>query len=240
MYRKELTARSPLRIFERTIHGGLGRSNIGVVFSRAGVGKTAFLVGVALDDLLQGSRVLHVSIGDDVEHVRAFYDEVFNDLVRTTDLSDPAAAHLLVERHRYIHTFRGGSFSFSKLRDSLGFLKDHAQFVPGLVIIDGYPSFDITVADDQLRAEMLKLRDLAKDHDVELWLSALSHRDDTEVDSRGVPTKIARVEQEISVLVCLEPQSDHVKLKLIKDHENPEVADLHMELDPTSLLLKWH
>ena len=31
MYRKEMNERSPLRIFERSIRGGLGRGNIGLV-----------------------------------------------------------------------------------------------------------------------------------------------------------------------------------------------------------------
>ena len=43
MYTKEINERSPLRVFERSIHGGLGKGNLGVVMSRAGVGKTAFL-----------------------------------------------------------------------------------------------------------------------------------------------------------------------------------------------------
>ncbi len=238
MYRKELTARSPLRIFERSIHGGLGQGNIGVVYSRAGVGKTAFLVGVALDDLLQSRRVLHVSIDDSVDHVRAFYDEVFEDLARTTDLANPQASHLVIERHRYIHTFRGGTFSLSRLRDAIDFLAAHAQFKPETIVIDGYPAFDQEEVAN-LNDEMAGLRKLAVESDAELWVSALSHREDAAVDARGVPTRIAAVDPHIDVLVCLEPQADHVRLKLIKDHENLEVADLHLELDPTSLLLKW-
>jgi len=30
-----------------------------------------------------------------------------------------------------------------------------------------------------------------------------------------------------------------VRLQLVKDHENPDVAELHLELDPRTLLLKW-
>ena len=52
MHRKDLNERSPVRVLEASIHGGLGRGNIGVVIARHGVGKTPFLVGVALDDAL--------------------------------------------------------------------------------------------------------------------------------------------------------------------------------------------
>ena len=60
MLLKELTERSPMRVFENSIHGGLGAGNLGVVVARHGMGKTAFLVDIALDDLLRGRKVLHV------------------------------------------------------------------------------------------------------------------------------------------------------------------------------------
>ena len=43
MHRKELNERSPIRVLEASIHGGLGSGNIGVVVARHGVGKTAKL-----------------------------------------------------------------------------------------------------------------------------------------------------------------------------------------------------
>lgn len=238
MYSKEVTARSPLRIFERSIRGGLGPGNLGVVFSRPGVGKTAFLIGVALDDLLQGRKVLHISIGDAVDHVRGFYDEIFNALAASTELADRAAAHLAVERNRYIHTFRSSSFSLDKIRDAIAFLEQHQEFVPKLVVIDGYPSFE-EMDGAALARELEALRGLARSLSAELWLSAISHREDQELDARGVPVSIARVDTALAVLVSLEPEADHIRLRLVKDHENPDVAHLHLELDPTTLLLRW-
>ncbi|MGD8395687.1 MAG: hypothetical protein PVF43_09445 [Candidatus Eiseniibacteriota bacterium] len=240
IYSKELTARSPLRVFERSIHGGLGRGNLGVVFSRAGVGKTAFLVGVALDELLQGRKVLHLSIGDSVDHVRSFYDEVFNELAGSTELTDRTAAHLRVERNRYIHTFRGDSFEIAKIRGNLDFIREHQQFEPVMIVIDGYDGFDTLAADPlTLERELAELREIAREIGAEMWVSARSHREDRELDGRGVPAIIARVEDAVAVLVGLEPMADHVRLRLHKDHENPDVAELQIELDPTSLLLRW-
>ncbi|MCH8962850.1 MAG: hypothetical protein IH820_16455, partial [Bacteroidetes bacterium] len=54
MYRKFLNARNPLRLLEKGLHGGLGGGNLGIVIAGPGVGKTAFLVGVALDELMRG------------------------------------------------------------------------------------------------------------------------------------------------------------------------------------------
>ena len=102
MYRKEVRAHSPLRVLEKSIHGGLGPGNLGVVLARAGVGKTAFLAQLGLDDLLGERRVLHVSTSSSVADVRRWYDVLFDDLHSTTPLDDPAQARLLIERNRMI------------------------------------------------------------------------------------------------------------------------------------------
>ena len=88
MYRKEINERSPLRVFERSIQGGLGKGNVGVVMSRAGAGKTAFLVGVALDVLMRGGKVLHVSLDKPIDRVRGHYDDIFMELAHIQSLED--------------------------------------------------------------------------------------------------------------------------------------------------------
>src|SRR5881398_248661 len=131
MYRKELNERSPLRLFEHSINGGLGRGNIGVVVARHGTGKTAFLVGIALDDAMRGRKVLHVSLDKTVDHVREFYDEIFMDLAHAAHLEDLASERLEMERNRMIHTYAGGKpFTVDRLRHSIQFLKDAVHFDP--------------------------------------------------------------------------------------------------------------
>src|SRR5262249_8789327 len=104
MYRKEVNERSPMRVFEKSMHGGLGRGNLGVIASRAGVGKTAMLVQIALDDLLRERKVLHISHEQAVDHVRAYYDEIFHDLAQQMKLEDPESVKLEVERNRLIYS----------------------------------------------------------------------------------------------------------------------------------------
>lgn len=52
-----LVQQNPLRVLN------MGRENnqMGLVMARAGLGKTALLVQIALDAILRGKRVIHVS-----------------------------------------------------------------------------------------------------------------------------------------------------------------------------------
>src|SRR4051794_28988254 len=161
MYGKELNERNPLRLFEHSIHGGLGPGNIGVVVARHGIGKTAFLVGIALDDAIRGRNVLHVSLDKSVNHVREFYDEIFQDLAHSAGLEDLASARFGMERHRMIHTYAGGTFSIDRLRQSMEFLKDVAHFEPSCVILQGF-HFDSATAEG-----LEALHKVAKDFNVE-------------------------------------------------------------------------
>jgi hypothetical protein len=45
------------------------------------------------------------------------------------------------------------------------------------------------------------------------------------------------MEGDISVILALEPDGEVVTLRALKDHENEDLQDLHVGLDPRSLLL---
>jgi len=234
MYKKEVGERSPLRVFERSIHGGLGPGNLGVVLSRAGGGKTGLLVSVAIDDCLRGRKVLHVSTQDSAQKVREFYAEVFHDLAEATEMPERLINQHLMELNRRIHTFASGTFATEKLEVALGYMRDHADFPPSVIILDGFPDWG------RARDQDLKwVKDAAVRYDCEIWLLGTLHREGQEQDARGVPLEIARFDSQLSVIVRLDQQSDHVRLRLLKDHENQDLADLRLELDPSTFLVRW-
>src|SRR6266571_4455256 len=157
MYSKDLNERNPLRLFEHSINGGLGPGNIGVVVARHGIGKTAFLVGIALDDAMRGRKALHVSLDKTVDHLREFYDEIFMDLAHSAHLEDLPAERLEMERNRIILTYAGKLFSTDRLRHSINFLKENAQFDPACLILQGFDFERATLA------EMEAFRQLARE-----------------------------------------------------------------------------
>ena len=71
-----------------------------------------------------------------------------------------------------------------------------------------------------------------------MWISG-RHRREEAADEHGLPEKIARFAEYLSVIVKLDPEGDHVRLQLLKDHDSQDVASLFLELDPRTLLLRW-
>lgn len=231
---KDTRLRSPLRVFEKAIGGGLGQGNLGVVLSRPGVGKTAFLIGMSVDALLQGRRVLHITTEESVEKIRTFYDEIFNLMAENSQLENKMQQHVNLERNRYILAYNRKEFTLDKLRTSASFLRDSAHFQPDLVIMDGTPRFEQSET-----WEIEGVVDLARDLGAEVWTSSLTHRDDQLQDNRGLPAHISRFDALLSVIVYLDPMNDHVQVRILKDHDNPDPSPINMELNPRTLLLRW-
>lgn len=229
MYRKFLNARSPMRLLEKGLHGGLGIGNIGMVLAGHGVGKTPFLVGVALDELLRGGSVMHVSLDQTVSHIRTYYDTVFETLVSSTHLEDAAITQVEIDHNRSIRSYPQAGFSSSKLRQAVK-IDSEAGTRPSLLILEGV---DLDAIDWD---EAMDIRALAEELAAEVWFSvAVSEEKVTEL-----PPSIRRLEDAISVVLALEPaghDGDTVALRALKDHSNPDVSALHVALDPKTLLL---
>lgn len=226
MYRKFLNARSPLRLLEKGLHGGLGSGNLGVVLAGHGVGKTSFLVGVALDELLRQSRVLHVSLSHSVAHVRAHYDTVYEDLAASTHLEDEGLIHGEIDRRRSIRVYPPNDLTTAKLRDAVK-LETEAGAKPSLIVLEGLDLAALPHGDVE------DLKALAKELDAEVWLEAASD-EEREV---SVPGPVAALGDLVSVILALEPGEDTVRLRALKDHDNPDLSELHVSLDPRTLLL---
>lgn len=234
MPENKIIQRSPVRIFERAIGGGLGAGNFGVVLSRPGVGKTGFLIGFAVDQLLQRRKVLYISTKESVEHINDFFDQLFHAMASALELDEVPQLQLRMERNRHILVYNPDVFSLEKLEQSVKFLEETTGFKPDTMILDGTPRFASTE-----QWEIDGVRKLAAACGAEIWTSANLHREGQDADERGVPVEVARFDKDLDVIVKLCPESDHIRLKIVKEHDSPEVAQVRMELDPRTMLLRW-
>ena len=164
------------------------------------------------------------------EKIRDYYNEIFMDLARTSNLKDIDTERREIEQHRNIHTYMGGSFSIAKLREAIALLNTHMHFYPAALIIEGYKFEQAT------KEDMAALRQIAGEMNGELWMSAVTHRE-SQKNEHGIPEPLAHLEDSIDVILALEPGDKSVSLRLLKDHDNPNVSPSNVALDPTTLLL---
>jgi len=229
MYRKYLNARSPLRLLEKGLHGGLGTGNVGAVVAGPGIGKSSFVVGVATDALLRDRSVLHITLDHSVGHVRDYYDSVFGSLSKAAKLDDPILTHAEIDSRRRIRAYAPGDFSPARLSEAIK-IESEAGASPTLVLIEGLATTDL------IPSGLRDLCALAEEKGVEIWVTLDSDDDET----CRLPAAISDQTDALSVILTLEPEGAEVRLRAIKDHENQELQNLHVALDPTTMLLVRH
>ncbi|MBM3296084.1 MAG: hypothetical protein FJY83_00615 [Candidatus Aminicenantes bacterium] len=230
MVKEDLVKRSPLRALERSIHGGLGPGHIGVLASRKGVGKTACLVHIAADRLLQGRPVIHVSYSARVDYIINWYEDIFKEI--TGRRESPEAAEFLEEviRHRVIMNFKQDGARTEQVLKSIEAMIKDGRFEAQTLIVDGY-DFGLARPED-----LSKFREFAGRLGIEFWFSASLRGEDPLYDDAGVPRLLAPFLGEVSVLITLHDEGGHVRLKLVKDRDFPP-GELNLKLDPRTLLL---
>jgi hypothetical protein len=110
------TKSSLLKILEKSSRKGLGRGNLGVLVARAGVGKTACLVHIAMDKLLRNEKLVHASLQDSPEKVTSYYNVIFSELAKALALTNPSDIKAQIEKNRMILAYLNQSFDLRRLR----------------------------------------------------------------------------------------------------------------------------
>ena len=214
---------------------GWAAETSGVVMARAGVGKTAFLVQVGLDDLMRERDVLHIGIGKNLEHTQSWYDALFDDLARDTQLEDREQVKASIAKRRVIQAFSERDFSIQKVEKAISLYNQHLNMTPAVVLVDGYEWEGRSVV--QVAADIGALRAMAARLNAELWISAQTHRELVPHHPTKIPDPCAPFEELIDVAVYLEPHDHLVSVRLLKDHDNPKVEETHLELEPDTMQL---
>lgn len=224
--------RSPRTLLVRDGHPGPGPGRLALVMARAGVGKTALLVGIGVDALLAGQKVLHVSLDRTVGKIRDWYDDLLMEMLRREkQLEHYAGIQLALERRRHIHTYLGQSFTPERLGEALVLLRDAMEFVPHVIILDRVEMEGVdpaTVADLRARAAAIG---------AELWMACRTHREGPQGEAGHLPPPADRFEDHVDLALRLDPQDTKVRLHVVKDRDRMVGKDLNVVLDPQTLLL---
>jgi len=236
----ELIQRSPIRIFEQSIHGGLKPGEIGIIASPNGIGKTSVLVQLALDKLLQGKRVIHVSFTasrglDHTHYVPMWYEDIFNEFINKKNLENAAEIKNDLVKNRVQMIFSQDGVTKNQILKSLRAMIIDGGFRADSIIIDG---FDFSHMDKE---RIGSIKNFATELGLCVWFSC-SVKDESpsmaaQYDKENIPVVIGDFVDIIDVVIVLQSKPDHVELSISKDRGSIISKSIAMKLDPKTLLI---
>jgi hypothetical protein len=247
MVKQELIQRSPVRIFEKSIHGGLKPGEIGIIAAPSGLGKTSVLVQIALDKLLQTKKVIHVSFTQHTDYVLAWYEDIFNEFISKKNLENVREVKNELIKNRVLMNFNQDGISGDQILRSLKALIVDGGFAAEALIVDG---FHFSPGDGE---RIAKLKQFAGDSNLSVWYSCTvsggadpsgtkstgpkSQGSENFYDKRHIPLVVKDYAELLDVVIVLEPKPDHIELTVSKDRDiyNPE--HMALKLDPKTLLI---
>jgi len=231
MVLNELVQRSPIRIFENSIHGGLKAGEIGIIASPSGVGKTSVLVQIAMDKLFQGKKVIHVSFTQHTHYVLGWYEDIFNEFINKKNLENSIEIKNDLVKNRVLMNFNQDGVSGDQIVKSLRAMIIEGGFAAEAIIIDGLDFSRI----DQERIANVKA--FAKELGLAVWYSCTVKDEGPQYDKENIPLLLKNFVDLIDVIIVLNPKTDHIELSVSKDRDSRDTKALSMRLDPRSLLI---
>jgi len=232
MVKEELIQRSPVRIFEKSIHGGLKAGEIGIIVSQAGIGKTSMLVQLALDKLLQGKKVIHVSFTQHTHYVLAWYEDIFDELFIGKKLDNASDVKDEIVKNRVLMNFNQDVMSKEQILKSLRAMIKEGGFAAESIIVDG---FDFSRAG---REQIANVKTFAKELGLSVWYSCtVKENGQLQYDADKMPLALKDYADLADIVIVLEPKPDHIELYVSKDRDAHGIETHAMRLDPKTLLI---
>ncbi|MDR0587342.1 MAG: hypothetical protein LBG26_08895 [Treponema sp.] len=229
MIKEELIQRSPVRIFEKSIRGGLKPGEIGIIASPSGVGKTSVLVQIAMDKLLQEKKVIHVSFTQHTQYVLSWYEDIFDEFIKKKNLDRPEEVKNDIVKNRVLLNFSQDGVTGPMILKSLKALIVEGGFGAESIIIDGF-DFGRT---NRERIEEVKAG--AKELGISFWYSCTVQAQ--AYDKNRIPLVVKDYADLLDVIIVLDPKSDHIELSASKDRGETSLEHLAVKLDPKTLLI---
>ena len=174
----------------RSLEGGLGEKELAMVIAPPGVGKSLWLVNQGVQSMIEGRKVLYVSLEMSEDKIAQRFDSVTT-LIPQSQLKDPAAQLKVDERLSIFRTnfpesrlvikeFPTGTATVNSLRALLVQLKNYEDFTPDVIIID-YLELLRPVRENQHEYQAQQriaeeLRGLAMETKVLLWTATQTNR----------------------------------------------------------------
>jgi hypothetical protein len=228
---KEFLEVGPLKLLQGSAYKELGKGNLGVLISLAGLGKTSCLIHIAFDKIFRGEKLVHISLKDTPDKVSSYYNVILHDLVGFLNLDNEYEARNRLDKNRIILTYLKESFSLDNLKRNINNLTKEIDYSPDTLIVDGIDFLEI---ERDLLEGFLKI---AEAFQMEVWFSALLPGIIGEISEKETPPPFDNLRDLFSIIIQLVSTQSGVFLKLLKDHDSESVPDTLVRLDPKNCLV---
>ena len=215
MLRKDLIPKSP--VIQILGKENLEQGRFGAVVSRAGVGKTQFLVQVAMCWLLDGKKVIHISLDEQTDKINIRYKEGYTNLIDSVGYIDTCKLGI---------SYNETGFSSENIREYLATLKKENLELPAMMVIDG---IDFNQDTSAILDEVAQLAD---DFSISAWFSMQSHREEA-LTPEGFPPQLDKIKDRFDKALFLNPQDDKIEIVVLKDGDSENKIFL---LDPATMM----
>ena len=121
--------------------------------------------------------------------------------------------------------------AIARLKAALDLLRDAADFVPDVIILD---RMEMEGFDPALIAAA---KTLSAETNAELWMACRTHREQPAAEGH-LPPPADRFENLVDTAFSLVPQDAKIRLQVAKDSNKMLAEDLNVVLDPKTLLLE--
>jgi hypothetical protein len=229
---KKLLEVGPLKLLQGSSCKELGKGNLGVLISLAGLGKTSCLIHIALDKIFRGEKLVHVSLKDTPDKVSSYYNVILHDLAGFLDLDNEYEIRNLLDKNRIILTYLKESFSLDNLKKNINNLTKEIDYSPDILIVDGV---DFSEAERGILEGFLEI---AEEFQMEVWFSALPPGLAGETGGKEIPAPFNNLCDLFGIIIQLVSTQSGVFLKLLKDHDSESVPDTLIKLDPQTFLVQ--
>ncbi|MCQ2604324.1 MAG: hypothetical protein MJ215_04685 [Spirochaetia bacterium] len=225
-----LTDKSPLRVLEDSLTGGMDKGKVTVIASKKGVGKTACLVHIAIEKLLAGKQVLHVSFSKRTDYIISWYEDLFAELTAGKKIDNVDELRELIMKNRVIMSFVQDGIVDQQIINSLEAMIGPGNFKADTIIIDGY---NFQKAE---KADLDRLKAFAEKAGVEIWISASLKSDDVIFDENDFPCELTKIKDDVDFIISLRFKEERIQVKVVKDSTNSN-KEIKLFLDPKTLLI---
>jgi archaellum biogenesis ATPase FlaH len=231
MIKSEFIKKSPLRVLEKSLQGGLKKGEIGVLASRKGVGKTACLVHIAIDKLFQGKYVIHVSYASRVDYIINWYEDIFKEIAKKQSIDSPLQIHDEIIKNRVIMNFNQKGTRTEQVLKSIEAMIIQGEFSADAVIIDGF-NFSQSAPGD-----LDQFKNFAQKVGVEIWFSASLKKTQALFNKKGLPEELLDFLKDIDVLITLKYKNQYIHLNIAKNRDVSILEEMPLRLDPATFLM---